>query len=91
MTDFLDADMLGAVAGFVSTLSFLPQVLKVWRTRSTRGISTGMYALYCFSLLLWGSYAWLIESWPLLVTEIATGLMTGYILVMSIKGFDDDD
>jgi MtN3 and saliva related transmembrane protein len=76
-------------AGFVSTVAFLPQALKVWRTRSTRGISTGMYALYCLSLVLWGIYAWMIEAWPLLVTEIVTGLMTFYILVMTLRGFDD--
>lgn len=83
------ADTLGMAAGFVSTVAFLPQSLKVWRTRSTRGISTGMYALYCLSLVLWGIYAWMIEAWPLLVTEIVTGLMTFYILVMTLRGFDD--
>jgi len=83
------ADTLGMAAGFVSTVAFLPQALKVWRTRSTRGISTGMYALYCLSLVLWGIYAWMIEAWPLLVTEIVTGLMTFYILVMTLRGFDD--
>jgi MtN3 and saliva related transmembrane protein len=35
--------MLGTVAGVVSTLAFLPQVFKIWRTQSTKDISLGMY------------------------------------------------
>ncbi len=78
------ADFLGVLAGFISTIAFLPQTLKVWRTQSTRGISKGMYVLYCLGLVLWGIYAWMIEAWPLLLTEIVTGIMTGYILVMTL-------
>jgi len=49
--------MLGTIAGIVSTLSFLPQVFKIWRTQSTKDISLGMYSLYSLGLLLWGLYA----------------------------------
>jgi len=82
--------MLGTVAGVVSTLAFLPQVFKIWRTQSTKDISLGMYSLYSLGLLLWGLYALMIESWPLLMTEIITGVMTGYILMIKLKGFKDE-
>ena len=81
--------MLGTVAGVVSTLAFLPQVFKIWRTRSTKDISLGMYSLYSLGLVLWGLYALMIESWPLLMTEIITGVMTGYILMIKVKGLKD--
>jgi len=32
----------------------------------------------------------MIESWPLLMTEIITGVMTGYILMIKLKGFKDE-
>ena len=83
-------DVLGMIAGFVSTLAFLPQVVKVCRTQSTKGISLGMYVLYSLGLVLWAVYAWLIEAWALFGTEIITGLMTFYILVMKVKGFEDE-
>ena len=82
--------MLGTVAGVVSTLAFLPQVFKIWRTQSTKDISLGMYSLYSLGLLLWGLYALMIESWPLLMTEIITGVMTGYILMIKLKCFKDE-
>lgn len=84
-------DTLGIAAGFVSTLAFLPQVMKICRTQSTKGISLGMYILYSLGLILWGIYAYLIQSWPLLLTEIVTGLMTFYILVMKVKALEEED
>ena len=47
-------DALGMVAGFVSTLAFLPQVIKVCRTQSTKDISLRMYILYSLGLVLVG-------------------------------------
>ena len=84
-------DTLGIIAGFVSTVAFLPQVMKVCRTQSTKGISLGMYILYSLGLILWGIYAYLIQSWPLLLTEIITGLMTFYILVMKVKALEEEN
>jgi MtN3 and saliva related transmembrane protein len=68
--------MLGTVAGVVSTLAFLPQVFKIWRTQSTKDISLGMYSLYSLGLLLWGLYALRINYWPL--------------LMIKLKGFKDE-
>ena len=75
-------DLIGAIAGIFSTLSFLPQAIKVWRTGSTKDLSLGMYVLYTSALLLWGLYAWLIASWPLLLTEAFTLVLSLYILGM---------
>jgi MtN3 and saliva related transmembrane protein len=84
------SETMGAAAGFVSTAAFLPQVIKVYRTGSTQGISLGMYVLYCLGIILWGVYAWTIQSWPLLMTEIITGIMSFYILRMKIKSVEDE-
>lgn len=82
--DLTFTDLIGVVAGIFSTLSFLPQALKVWRTGSTKDLSLGMYVLYTSALLLWGLYAWLIQSWPLLLTEVFTLVLSLYILVMKV-------
>ncbi len=78
-------ELLGLVAGFVSTISFFPQVLKVWKTRSTKGLSLGMYILYLLGLILWGVYAWLIDSLSLLITELVTGIFVFYILFHKLR------
>jgi len=73
-------EILGLLAGFISTISFFPQVLKVWKTQSTKGLSLGMYILYLLGLILWAAYACLIDSVSLLITEIVTGIFVFYIL-----------
>lgn len=78
-------ELLGFLAGFVSTISFFPQVLKVWKSGSTQGISLGMYIIYLLGLFLWVVYAWLIESHSLLITEAVTAFLVAYILVRKIR------
>ncbi len=80
-----NTEFLGLLAGIVSTISFLPQVIKVWKTGETQGLSLGMYITYLIGLILWGVYAWLIGSTSLLITEIVTSLLVIYILAIIIK------
>lgn len=77
-------ELLGFIAGVLSTLSFLPQAILVGKTKSTKDISLGMYILYIASLVLWGIYAYLIESSSLLFAESATFVIAIYILIMKI-------
>lgn len=79
------ADFLGTLAGILSTIAFLPQAVRVWRTRSTQDLSLGMYVLYTAALLLWSFYGWMIGSWPLLITEALTLVLSVYILVMKLR------
>ncbi|MBW8309714.1 MAG: hypothetical protein K0M45_08810 [Candidatus Paracaedibacteraceae bacterium] len=64
---------------------FFPQVLKVWKTRSTKGLSLEMYILYLLGLILWAVYAWLIDSVSLLITELVTGIFVFYILFHKLR------
>jgi MtN3 and saliva related transmembrane protein len=52
VSDITFSDLVGIVAGIFSTLSFLPQAIKVWRTHSTHDLSLGMYILYTSALFL---------------------------------------
>lgn len=81
----INVEIIGCMAGILSTISFFPQVLKVWKTNSTKGLSLWMYILYASSLVMWGAYAWLINSYSLLITEGVTGLFVGYILLKMLK------
>lgn len=44
---------IGFIAAILTTISFLPQVVKVWQTRSARDVSLGMYLLFTVGVLLW--------------------------------------
>jgi len=77
--------LIGLAAATCTTLSFLPQVIKAWRSRSTRDVSTGMFALLVTGNALWFAYGALIGDLPLVVANLITlGLVTA-ILALKLK------
>jgi MtN3 and saliva related transmembrane protein len=77
-------ESIGLISGGCTTLAFLPQVLQVWRTRSTRDISLGMYAIFCTGVLLWLIYGLLINSVPIIVANGVTLILATSILTMKL-------
>ena len=61
---------LGYAAGSITVLSFLPQVVRAWRTRQTRDLSMGMFALLVTSGALWICYGALTRDWPVVATNV---------------------
>lgn len=80
-----NVEVLGLIAGILSTISFFPQALKAWKTNSTKELSLCMYIIYSLSLILWGIYAWYIQAISLLVTEIVTSIFVLYILQKKMR------
>ena len=76
---------VGFIAAMLTTFAFVPQVLRVWRTRSTADISLGMYALFTLGVALWLVYGILIQSWPVILANLVTLLLAGSVLVMKIR------
>ncbi len=77
--------ILGLVAGVLTTLSFLPQVIKAWKSRSTRDISLGMFATFCTGVFLWIVYGFLIGDIPVLVANIVNFLLAATILLLKLR------
>ncbi len=65
-------DLLGFAGASCTTVSFIPQVLKIRRTRSAEDISAGMYLLFILGLALWLAYGVMIGSWPILIANTLT-------------------
>jgi MtN3 and saliva related transmembrane protein len=76
---------LGFTAAALTTIAFVPQVVKVWRTRSATDISLGMYSLFTIGVALWLVYGILIESWPIIIANGITILLAGAMLAMKIR------
>lgn len=75
-------ELLGFIAAGLGAISFLPQLIKIWRFRSVKDISTGMYVIYAFSVILWLIYGIIIKSEPLILAEILTLILVSTILIM---------
>jgi MtN3 and saliva related transmembrane protein len=65
-------DLIGALAGTLTTASFVPQVLKTWRSRSARDISFGMFLLFSLGVTLWLIYGVAIHSTPIILSNVIT-------------------
>jgi MtN3 and saliva related transmembrane protein len=83
-------EWVGLVAGLLTTLAYLPQVLQVWRTRSARDVSLGMFTLMVMGIGLWLVYGLLIGSLALILANGVTLLLAGLILIGKLR-FDRRD
>lgn len=77
--------LIGLAAGTCTTLAFLPQALKAWRTRSTRDISLSMFLVFLAGVLLWLTYGLLLDDLPLVAANGVTLLLAGSILVLKLR------
>jgi len=76
---------LGMAAGTLTTISFLPQVIRTWKTRSAKDISAGMFMLFCAGIFLWILYGVSINSLPVIITNIVTFILAFIILVLKLR------
>ncbi len=77
--------LLGLAAASCTTLAFVPQFIKVWKTQSTHDISLAMYIVVCTGVLLWLIYGLLIKDTPLIVANAVTFVLAGTILILKIR------
>ena len=75
----------GYAAAFCTTAAFVPQVLRVWRTRSTKDISLKMFLVLVTGLCLWLVYGFGRGEAPIIVANGATLLLAGTILFFKIR------
>lgn len=78
-------DWIGSIAATLTTTAFIPQAWQVWRTRHTKDISLGMYAIFTSGVALWAIYGVMIASWPIIIANCITLLLAGAVLVMKIR------
>jgi MtN3 and saliva related transmembrane protein len=77
---------LGLLAATLTTVAFVPQVVKTWRTRSTHDISLGMFAILVAGIVAWLLYGAIIGDVPLILANAVTLLLAGTILYFKIRG-----
>ena len=77
--------MLGFTAGTLTTLAFVPQVIKSWKSKSTQDVSLAMFLVLCTGILLWLTYGFLINDTPLIVANGFSLLLAGSILIMKLR------
>ena len=77
--------LLGLLAGLMTTVAFVPQVIKTWRTQATHDISLTTFAIFTTGVFAWLVYGIVIEDAPLVMANAVTFVLAGTILYLKIK------
>jgi MtN3 and saliva related transmembrane protein len=64
---FIEA--IGYIAGALTTVAFVPQLVQTWRSRSAGDLSLSMLAVFTVGLVLWLIYGVALASWPLVLSK----------------------
>jgi MtN3 and saliva related transmembrane protein len=79
------ATTVGFAASICTTVSFVPQVLRAWKTRSTGDISLGMFLVFSLGIALWLAYGLMVSDGPLIVANAVTLVLALAILGLKIR------
>jgi MtN3 and saliva related transmembrane protein len=77
-------DLIGYLAAFLTTCSFVPQAWLTFKTRDVRGISLGMYTAFTTGVALWLVYGLTLRAWPIVVANAITLALAASILAMKL-------
>ena len=81
----MNADLIGALAGALTTIAFIPQVWRVWQTRSARDLSLSMYLIFTAGVALWLVYGVTLGALPIIVFNSVTLVLAATVLAMKIR------
>lgn len=75
-------ELLGYLAGTLTTIAVVPQIRKAWRTRAVDDISVFMVVILICGLSLWTAYGVLTQAWPIVVTNGVAVLLNCLLLAL---------
>ena len=78
-------NVIGSLAGGLTTIAFIPQVIRTWKTRSAQDISLAMFLLFSCGVLLWLIYGILLQAMPIILANGITLALSTSILALKIR------
>ena len=76
---------IGILAGFLCTISFIPQIVRIFRTRHTRDLSLMTFSILSLGVFLWLIYGILTKDLPVILANSVILVLCSLIVVMKIK------
>jgi MtN3 and saliva related transmembrane protein len=77
--------IVGLAAAAITVFSLFPQLVKVWKTKSTKDISLGMFSLFCSGVFLWFVYGILLRDLPIIIANFLGFIQAFIILMLKVK------
>jgi MtN3 and saliva related transmembrane protein len=79
------SDMLGYLAGTLTTAALVPQVWRTFRTKDVSGISLRMYTIFTIGIAVWLAYGVLLKETPMMVANSVSLVLACAVLVMKLR------
>lgn len=83
--DVTTLDLLGSMAGILTTIAFLPQVVRTWRTGSARDLSIWWLMTFATGVSLWLAYGLILGALPLTIANLITLALLAILLGLKLK------
>ena len=78
-------EIIGFLAGGLTTASFVPQVYKTWKTKSAENLSLTMLFLFFMGISLWFTYGIFVDSIAMIVTNSITAVLSMLLIYFKFK------
>lgn len=79
------SDLLGYAAATLTTVSFVPQVWRTFRTHDVSGISLRMYSIFTAGIAVWLAYGIVLEELPMILANSVSLVLACTVLVMRLR------
>lgn len=79
-------EIAGFVAGILTTSAFLPQLIKIIKSRHTKDLSILTYVIFCSGIVIWIFYGIALKSLPIIIFNVITLLLNLIIIALIIFG-----
>lgn len=89
--DLNSSEVFGFAAATLSTIAFLPQVVKTWKTRSAKDVSYALLLTFSTGCLCWVIYGYQVEAKPVMIANAFTLTLNLTILAMKIVFENNSD
>jgi len=77
--------ILGYVAGLITAFTFLPQVIKTWKTKSAKDVSLAMFVIALTNQILWLAFGVLRDDPVIIITNAVMLFMTSIMISLKLK------
>lgn len=77
--------ILGILAGTLTTISFVPQVMKIYRMKDAKELSMLTFSIFSLGVFFWLVYGIVAREWPIILANGITLILILMIIVMKIK------
>lgn len=77
-------ELLGLIAGLFTTIAFVPQVVKIWKSKHAQDVSFAMFVIFSTGVALWIVYGFIIGSLPVILANIVTFALALAVIILKL-------